>query len=173
MPSISGGGMTLDLGIVLTERTDYTGTVTSAPIEGGASVNDHYIFEPPVINLTGVVSSGAGTLKSGLEQCMDEGALCRYSGRNIMSSVVITRFSPTFNSSNANGFSYNISLRYVRLSTAQKFSYSTGLSAAASASASNSTQNRGTTSPTTVKKDSVSVSTSTAAANSSASIFRA
>lgn len=171
MPSISGDGRSVSLDVVITEKVDFSGSITSAPIEGNQSINDHFVTSPMQINLTGIITKRAKTKYNNLKAMHEEGVLCRYNGRTVASTCVITKFTTDYSVANEEGFSFSITLQKVTISFTQSFTYSTGLPAGSNAAQTSSGSNTGVNQPTTTPTDNQTFAGATSGANSSASKY--
>lgn len=172
MPFIVGNGISVNLGVVTSESVNNSGQVTSAPIEGSKTVNDHFIVSQRTVSISGMVTERGSTIRNRLVRIFEAGALCRYTGKNIVSNCVITKFTPTESVENIDGFNYTITLAVVVISTPQTFTYGTTNVTQREISANiNTPTNTGTQQPTTTREDATTTRRARASANVSSAPY--
>lgn len=144
MASIMGSGITVEFDAVLTERVSRSGTITSAPIEGNLTVNDHFARGQVTISISGVCTTDGANKVANLTKLYTLGNTCTYVGRNWLGNVVITKFDTDHGGQYEGGFSFTMSLTSVRISSTQEFTYQAGTTAAQDSAQRNKETNVGT-----------------------------
>ena len=105
--------------LVIDETPGCSNSVTEKPVEGGVIV-DNVKQNSTTLGLTGAVTGEDAFQKlQQLRKYSRSGELLRYEGRNIFTNVVIERFDTSHTVKIRNGFEFNLSLKEVRIATAQ------------------------------------------------------
>ncbi|SMB95334.1 hypothetical protein SAMN00017405_0383 [Desulfonispora thiosulfatigenes DSM 11270] len=90
--------------------------VTEKPVERGQDIADHIKPKPIFLTINGVVvGDDAGDKLAKLNKYKNEGKLLTYTGRNIFYNVVIEQLDTTHDKGIANGFSFTMTLKHVRI----------------------------------------------------------
>ena len=153
MAYVEGNGIRVDFDVVLTEKVGRSGKVTSSPIEGGSNVSDHFAKGQDILAITGVCTKDAASKISNLSKLDNSAALCKYVGRNGISSAVMTKFDSSHNGDVDAGFSFSIVFTLVKISYTQEYTISTGLTNSQNSAQIQSITNIGAASPTTKNVD--------------------
>ncbi|MNC28202.1 hypothetical protein D3C75_764010 [compost metagenome] len=128
---------------VETEAPDYPVTVTEQPVEKGVSLVDHVQAGAWTMSLSGlIVGPDADKTRAYIVAAKDKGKVVRYVGRNRFTGV-ITAFSTSHDYTVANGMTFSMDLRQVRVATS---SYVATLPAPVKAQAA-AASNKGTQQP--------------------------
>ena len=103
---------------VVSESPSYSVQVSEHPVENGANIADHVKAQPVGFEISGmVVGDDATKKKRDITMFMNEGRTVKYSGRNSVSSCLITNFTTEHDSEIANGFRFSMSLRVFKFAT--------------------------------------------------------
>ncbi|MGG6311561.1 phage baseplate protein [Paenibacillus macerans] len=104
--------------MVESEEPDFPIEVTDQPVEKGIDLTDHVQRKARTISLSGyIVGDNAVQVRDSINQLKDAGEIVTYSGRNLFSGLIVG-FSGKHDSSVANGFSFTMDLREVRIAQA-------------------------------------------------------
>ncbi|MNC36221.1 hypothetical protein D3C75_847320 [compost metagenome] len=102
---------------VETEAPDYPVTVTEQPVEKGVNLVDHVQAGAWTMSLSGlIVGPDADKTRAYIVAAKDKGKVVRYIGRNRFTGV-ITAFSTSHDYTVANGMTFSMDLREVRVAT--------------------------------------------------------
>lgn len=102
---------------VLAESEDPTYEVdaTDQPVEDGIAISDHVQRKPRAMSITGyIVGSDAAQIRQNLISLSDKGEIVQFMGRNLFSGVIVS-FSSKHDYKVANGFSFSLSLKEIRI----------------------------------------------------------
>jgi hypothetical protein len=101
--------------LVESESTPYEAEVTEQPVEAGINLTDHVQRKARSLSLSGVISGAeASKIKAYLASAAEKGKLVKYAGR-VTFSGVITAFSTTHDNKIADGFTFTLDLREIRI----------------------------------------------------------
>lgn len=112
------GALTLD--IVEYESIREDNIITDHPVEEGENVSDHARNEPTYIYIGGVMTEEAANKLQQLKQYRKDRTLLTYTGRNIYNNLVIERFGREHGKENRYGYSFNMTLKRIRISKAKR-----------------------------------------------------
>lgn len=112
------GAVTLD--IVESESIREDNIITDHPVEKGENVSDHARNEPTYIDISGVMTEEAANKLQQLKQYRKDRTILTYTGRNIYDNLVIERFGREHGKQNRYGYSFNITLKRIRIATAKR-----------------------------------------------------
>jgi len=105
---------------VQSENPTYSNRVTEKSIENGSDIADHVKSNPTGFAISGVVvGEDAGEKYQRLVQYRDNAELLTYVGRNLIENLVIENLSTTHDNGVGNGFTFNITLKQVKVVTAE------------------------------------------------------
>ena len=116
---------------VFVESEDVTRetSVSSHPVEEGIDLTDHVRRSPLTLSLSGeLVGSDYEDDITQLEQLQKEGELVEYTGINVLSSALLTKFTTTHSGSIRGGCAFTAELREIRIA-ASPFSAGSGSTA--------------------------------------------
>ena len=128
MVTISGNKITVDLDVVLSEKMNRTGKVTSYPIEDNNTANDHFAKNPISLNVTGVCTTDGANKIANLSKLWNDGALCEYIGRNWVGNVNITNLNTDHGSNFDKTFGFTMLLTIVKVSSTKEVAIQPGTS---------------------------------------------
>jgi len=95
--------------------------VTEKPVERGQDVADHVRPKPVSVSISGVVVGPDAAQKlEKLKQYQRTGQLLTYIGRNLYTNMVIEHFDTSHGKNVANGFSFSMVLKHIRIATARE-----------------------------------------------------
>lgn len=156
--TLTGDGITITFDVITNESVQRSGTLTQAPIEGNGVVSDHFARSPLKIQVVGVTTQNGAQTLANLTTIYENSAICEYIGRNWIGGVVITTFNSGHGAEVDGGFTINMTLTKVRLSSTQEFTFNTGNTAGQSASSTNNKSSVGVNQAATKNVDAVSTS---------------
>ncbi len=105
--------------LVISETPSFSNDVTEKPVEGGTIV-DNVKQNSTILNINGAVTGDDAFQKlQQLRKYSKAGTLLKYTGRNIFTNVVIEKFDTAHTVSIRNGFEFTITLKEIRIATAQ------------------------------------------------------
>lgn len=105
-------------------------TASSHPVEEGIDLTDHVRRSPLILSLTGeLVGAGYEDDIAQLEQLQAGGELVEYTGVNVLSSALLTRFTTTHDGTIRGGCQFTAELKEIRIA-ASPFTAGSGNSAA-------------------------------------------
>lgn len=116
---------------VFVESEDVTRetSVSSHPVEEGIDLTDHVRRSPLTLSLSGeLVGSDYEDDITQLEQLQKDGELVEYTGINVLSSALLTKFATTHSGSIRGGCAFTAELREIRIA-ASPFSAGSGSTA--------------------------------------------
>ncbi|GED69387.1 hypothetical protein BRE01_30890 [Brevibacillus reuszeri] len=102
---------------VLAESEDpnYEVDVTDQPVEDGVDTSDHVQRKPRQMSITGViVGNDAAQIRQNLISLSDNGEIVKFMGRNLFTGVIVS-FSSKHDYKIANGFSFSMALKEIRI----------------------------------------------------------
>ena len=102
---------------ILAESEDptYEVDVTDQPVEDGIAISDHVQRKPRAMSITGyIVGSDAAQIRQNLISLSDSGQSVQFMGRNLFTGVIVS-FSSKHDYKIANGFSFSLSLKEIRI----------------------------------------------------------
>ncbi|MBY9077282.1 hypothetical protein KIH86_03675 [Paenibacillus sp. HN-1] len=103
--------------MVETEAPDYPVTVTEQPVEKGVNLVDHVQAGAWTMSLSGlIVGPDADKIRAHIIAVKDKAKVVKYIGRNRFTGV-ITAFSTSHDYTVANGMTFSMDLREVRVAT--------------------------------------------------------
>ncbi|MCM3488775.1 hypothetical protein M3689_05570 [Alkalihalophilus marmarensis] len=101
---------------VLSETRNYDNEVSDHPVETGFNVSDHVEQKPTVFNLRGEYTGpDAGQVDAQLRTLRRSGELVNYVGRGSIYRCAIQSYSTEVDSSIANGFRFNMTIKEIRI----------------------------------------------------------
>ncbi|WP_162287783.1 LysM peptidoglycan-binding domain-containing protein [Indiicoccus explosivorum] len=104
---------------VSSEDYAHDGEVTSHKTENGLTMNDHVSSEPQVVSLSGLLvrptEERVQTLINKILDWKKNGTKLQYEGRQIVQNVLIESFKFAADKSTANGYSFSMTLKQVRI----------------------------------------------------------
>ena len=104
--------------VVTDEQTSYSVDATDHEVEKGVNLTDHVKRNNTDFSIEGKVvgsSRFVDTIEKYFIDSMEKGRVLTYVGRSRFSNVIILSFDKRQNSKIANGFSYSMNLREVRI----------------------------------------------------------
>lgn len=105
-------------------------TASNHPVEEGIDLTDHVRRSPLILSLTGeLVGAGYEDDIAQLEQLQAGGELVEYTGVNVLSSALLTRFTTTHDGTIRGGCQFTAELKEIRIA-ASPFTAGSGNSAA-------------------------------------------
>ncbi len=111
----------IELSVVESENPEYSNDITSNPVEQGTDITDHVRQNPISFSISGVVTGEkAAETIARLRKYQNDGAMLRYVGRNAVDNLIIEKLSTTHDNSIRNGFTFDISLKHVRIAKGQQ-----------------------------------------------------
>lgn len=155
MASINGDGINVLFDAITSEKRSRGGKVTSSPIEGNKTINDHFVKNPDSLAIAGVCTRRASNKLANLSRLFNNGVLCRYYGINNVGNVIITKLDTTHGGQLGNGFQFTMTLAFVTISTTQEFTSSTGLTNGQNSAQSQQQTNIGVNSPSNQNVDAI------------------
>lgn len=115
---------------VSTEDVSREVEASSHPVEEGIDLTDHVRRSPLILSLSGeIVGADYEDVISQLEQIQRGGSLVEYTGVNILSSALLTKFSTTHDGAIRGGCQFSAELKEIRIA-ASPFSAGSGNCAA-------------------------------------------
>ncbi|WP_025692623.1 phage baseplate protein [Paenibacillus zanthoxyli] len=112
MAKIDGKYITVE-----SESPDYPVTVTENPVEKGVNLVDHVQAGARTLSLSGrIVGTNAAKTEAYIIAAKDKGKIVKYIGRTAFTGV-ITTFSTSRDYTIANGMTFTLDLREVRIAT--------------------------------------------------------
>ncbi len=109
------------LSVVESENPEYSNEITSNSVELGTDIADHVRQNPISFSISGVVTGeNAAEAIARLRKYRNDGTVLRYIGRNVVDNLVIEKLSTTHDNSIRNGFTFDISLKHVRIAKGQQ-----------------------------------------------------
>lgn len=110
----------VEFSVVESENPEYSNEVTSNPVELGTDIVDHVRQKPISHSIKGIVTGEkAAESIAKLRRYLNDGIILRYVGRNVIDNLVIESLSTTHDKSIRNGFSFQITLKHVRIAKSQ------------------------------------------------------
>lgn len=103
-------------GVVESEDAAYSNKVTSNPIEGGSTIDDHAVAEPVKVSISGIVTSHSAAARATLIAMCQNRDLIAYKGEDQYDNMLITSLSIGRSKSAGMGFTFKLTLQYMRLS---------------------------------------------------------
>lgn len=103
-------------GVVESEDASYSNKVTSNPIEGGSTIDDHAVAEPVKVSISGMVISHSAAARATLIAMCRNRDLIAYKGENQYDNMLITSLSIGQSKTAGTGFTFKLTLQYMRLS---------------------------------------------------------
>lgn len=101
---------------VNTEDVTREVTASSHPVEEGVDLTDHVRKSPLVLSLTGeIVGAGYEDDIARIEQMQKDGELVEYAGVNVLSDVLVTKFTTTHDGAIHGGCQFTMELREIRI----------------------------------------------------------
>jgi hypothetical protein len=111
----------VDFNVVGNERPDFFNEVTDRPVENIGNVTDHVENKPIILNIDGhVTGTDAGEKIAKLREYYFKKEIVKYIGRNAFSNVVIESLSTEHNNRVANGFTFNITLKEIKIAISER-----------------------------------------------------
>ncbi|GKU78567.1 phage baseplate protein [Paenibacillus sp. L3-i20] len=102
---------------VINEDPSYEVDITDQPVEKGINLSDHVQRKPRTLSLSGfIVGDDAAQVRAIIISNMDRGNIAKYVGRNAFTGL-ITSFSSKHDHRAANGFSFTMTIKSVRIAT--------------------------------------------------------
>ncbi|MBH5316702.1 hypothetical protein I6N90_02620 [Paenibacillus sp. GSMTC-2017] len=102
---------------VINEDPSYEVDITDQPVEKGINLSDHVQRKPRTLSLNGyIVGDDAAQVRAKIISNMDQGIIAKYVGRNAFTGL-ITSFSSKHDHRVANGFSFSLTIKSVRIAT--------------------------------------------------------
>lgn len=102
---------------VLAESEDpqYEVDATDQPVEEGINITDHVQRKPNRLDISGViVGDDAAQIRDKLKFLMEKGEVVTFQGRNLFTGLIIS-LSTNHSYKVANGFSFSLSLKEIRI----------------------------------------------------------
>ncbi|MEK4520017.1 phage baseplate protein [Paenibacillus sp. FSL H8-0122] len=100
---------------VQSESPDFPVTATEQPVEKGINLVDHVQAQARTISLSGIISGpDAAKTRAYLITAKDKGQIVKYVGRNAFTGI-ITGFSTPTDYTTANGMTFSLELREIRI----------------------------------------------------------
>ncbi|WP_425447729.1 phage baseplate protein [Dethiothermospora halolimnae] len=110
----------IEFSVVSKENKNLKVNATEKPVEKGQDISDHVKKKPTILTLDGIiVGENAQINMEQLEKYQQEGEVLTYVGRNILDNVVIESFTEITDSSIANGFKFNMTIKQIRIAESQ------------------------------------------------------
>lgn len=78
-------------GVVESEDASYSNKVTSNPIEGGSTIDDHAVAEPVKVSISGMVTSHSAAARATLIAMCRNRDLIAYKGENQYDNMCVLR----------------------------------------------------------------------------------
>ena len=104
------------LNTVYEEKVDNRINSTDHPVEEGVNIVDHVEREPLILSISGIVTGeDASARKLKLQQYANNGTILNYRYRNKVDNVIIESFQTTHPKSIKGGFSFDITLKQIRV----------------------------------------------------------
>ena len=101
---------------VNTEDVSREVTASSHPVEEGIDLTDHVRPSPLVLSLTGeIVGAEYEDDIARIEQMQKDGELVEYAGVNVLSDVLVTKFTTTHDGAIYGGCQFTMELREIRI----------------------------------------------------------
>lgn len=111
----------IEFSVVENENPSDSAEITDKPVEKGQDVADHVKIKPTIFNISGVVVGDDAYQKlQKLTNYHITGQILTYVGRNVYGNIVIEQFDRTHDSNVANGFTFNMKLKQVKIATAKE-----------------------------------------------------
>ncbi|GBF73049.1 hypothetical protein PA598K_01334 [Paenibacillus sp. 598K] len=102
---------------VETESPSYPVAVTEQPVEKGINLIDHVQAQARTLALSGIIAGpDAAKVRAYILSVKDKGQVIKYVGRNAFTGL-ITAFDTTHDYAHANGMTFTMELREVRVAT--------------------------------------------------------
>lgn len=101
-----------EVGTVKSEGKNFSGKVTSYPVEENFKASDHFEKDPVKGSISGILIDG-GSSVAVLEKMCDEGDILTYEGSFRMDSIVLTSLDFSTDSSNRSGFTFTANYQRV------------------------------------------------------------
>ncbi len=110
----------VEFDVIKSEDLTHDAEVTDKPVEKGMDISDHTKRKPLTLSITGImVGDNALQKLQRLYKYQNEGELLKYVGRTTHINMVIENIHTTHNSSVANGYSFQMSIKQVNISTSK------------------------------------------------------
>lgn len=102
---------------VQSESPDFPVTATEQPVEKGINLVDHVQAQARTLSLSGVISGpNAAKTRAYLITAKDKGQIVKYVGRNAFTGIITGLSTPT-DYTTADGMTFTMELREIRIST--------------------------------------------------------
>lgn len=122
MPYITDGEIIVNFSVVSEEKVDRSADVTEYNVESGENITDHIVIESFKYIINGIIVGDNAAIEfEKLERLFINRNLCYYLGRNIAQDIVIEKFGSSHPSDIINGFSFDLQVRTVNLTTPAEF----------------------------------------------------
>ncbi len=105
-------------GVIDAEDASYSNKVTSNPIEGGGTIDDHAVSEPVKLSVSGVITRPEGGEKDMLEAMAKNRDLLIYRGEASYSDMLITSLAIGRSSGIQGGFTFKLQLQQMQITGA-------------------------------------------------------
>jgi hypothetical protein len=110
--------------VVEEENIEYAAEVTERSVEQGVDIVDHVRPRPVVLIVSGVVvGQDAAQKLEQLREYAQKGEVLEYSGRNIVGNMIIQSFPASHTARIADGFSFRLELREIRIAVSETAVY--------------------------------------------------
>ena len=103
-------------GVVESEDASYSNKVTSNPIEGGSTIDDHAVAEPVKVSISGMVTSHSAAARATLIAMCRNRDLIAYKGENQYDNMLITSLSIGQSKTAGTGFTFKLKLAFAPIS---------------------------------------------------------
>lgn len=131
------------LDVVDSESPTHSSQTTDKPVERGQDITDHVIIQPIKLTISGVVVGEEAPKKlEQLRDYRDNAELLTYVGRNLIHGVVIENLQTSHTAKVGDGFTFNITLKQIRISESQMVQVT--IPPPAAAAQTNGVNNKGT-----------------------------
>lgn len=111
----------VEFSVLESEDITESATVTSNPVEDGKDISDHVKQESSQLAISGLITGEyARSQFEKLKGYKESGRPVDYIGRERFKNMVIENINRNYDKSNKEGFSFNLSLREVRVTTAKR-----------------------------------------------------
>ena len=111
----------VEFNVVGNERPEFLNDVTDRAVEDIGSVIDHIDNKPIIFNIEGFVTGvDAGEKIRKLREYLTKKEIVKYIGRNAFNNVVVESLTTEHNNMVANGFTFNISLKEIKIAISER-----------------------------------------------------
>lgn len=111
----------IEFTIIEDEKPRDVVVITDNSVENGQDISDHVKQNPSIIDLYGqMIGIDAAAKLNTLKKYQREGKLLTYIGRSIYDNMAIQSIDRSHGKNIRNGFSFNITLKQVRIATAKE-----------------------------------------------------